>query len=177
LLAAGLFLVAPPVYKGYPTCVEQDKENIKVVVRNRKARFNYQIIATVEAGIALHGSEVKSLREGKVQIADAYAVVEDGQVMLKNLHISPYKQTGIEGQDPIRTRRLLLHRTEIRKLTAKTEQQGQTLIPLSIYFKGKLAKVELALAIGRKKYDKRQAVAKAEADRRIKQVTRRNTER
>jgi SsrA-binding protein len=177
LLAAGLFLVAPPVHKGYPTCVEQDKENIKVVVRNRKARFDYQIIATVEAGIALHGSEVKSLREGKVQIADAYAVVEDGQVMLKNLHISPYKQTGIEGQDPIRTRRLLLHRTEIRKLTAKTEQQGQTLIPLSIYFKGKLAKVELALAIGRKKYDKRQAVAKAEADRRIKQVTRRNTER
>ncbi len=157
--------------------MEQDKENIKVVVRNRKARFDYQIIATVEVGIALHGSEVKSLREGKVQIADAYAVVEDGQVVLKNLHISPYKQTGIQGYDPVRTRRLLLHRTEIRKMQAKTEQQGQTLIPLSIYFRGKLAKVELALAIGRKKYDKRQAIAKAESDRRIKQATRRNTER
>ena len=157
--------------------MEQDNDKIKVVVRNRKARFDYQIIATVEAGIALHGSEVKSLREGKVQMADAYAVVEDGQVLLKNLHISPYKQTGEDGHDPARTRRLLLHRTEIRKLQAKTEQQGQTLIPLSIYFKGKHAKVELALAIGRKKYDKRQAVAKAEADRRIKQATRKNTER
>lgn len=157
--------------------MEQDNDKFKVVVRNRKARFDYQIIATVEAGIALRGSEVKSLREGKVQMADAYAVVEDGQVLLKSLHISPYKQTGAEGYDPARTRRLLLHRSEIRKLQAKTEQQGQTLIPLSIYFKGKHAKVELALAIGRKKYDKRQAVSKAEADRRIKQATRKNTER
>ncbi|MEW5797110.1 MAG: SsrA-binding protein SmpB [Candidatus Zixiibacteriota bacterium] len=155
--------------------MEQDKEKIKVVVRNRKARFDYQILATIEAGIALVGSEVKSLREGKVQLADAYAVVENGQVLLKNMHISPYKQTGVAGHDPIRTRRLLLHKKEIRKLAAKTEQQGQTLVPLSIYFKGKHAKVELALAVGRKKYDKRQAVAKAEADRRIKQATRRET--
>lgn len=146
-----------------------------MVVRNRKARFDYQILSTIEAGISLHGSEVKSVREGKVQLADAYAVVEGGQVLLKNLHISPYKQTGAQGYDPMRVRRLLLHKNEIRKLAAKTEQAGQTLVPLSIYFKGKRAKVELALAVGRKKYDKRQAIAKAEADRRIKQATRRDT--
>jgi len=157
--------------------MEQNQEKIKVVVRNRKARHNYQILATLEAGIALMGSEVKSIREGKVQLADAYAVVENGQVFLKNLHIPPYKQTGIEGHDPTRTRRLLLHKKEIRRLWTKTEQQGQTLIPLTIYFKGKHAKIELALAVGRKKYDKRQAMAKAEADRRIRQATRRDTGR
>ena len=157
--------------------MEQDRGKIKLVVRNRKARYNYHISSTVEAGIELRGTEVKSLRGGKVQMADAYANIENGQVFLKNLHISPYQQTGAENHDPTRTRRLLLHKREIRKLEIKTLQQGMTLIPLSIYFKGKLAKVELALAIGRKKYDKRQAIAKAEADRRIKQATRKDVER
>jgi SsrA-binding protein len=154
--------------------MEEDRAKNRVVVRNRKARYNYQITETIEAGIELRGSEVKSLRNGKVQMADAYALVEQGQVLLKNLHISPYEQTGTVGHDPIRTRRLLLHKREIRKLKAKTEQQGLTLIPLSIYFKGKHAKVELGLAVGRKKYDKREAIAKAEADRRMKQATKRD---
>jgi len=154
--------------------MEQDRQKTRLVVRNRKARYNYHISDTFEAGIELKGTEVKSIRDGKVQLADAYAVVEGGQVYLKNLHISPYKQTGAESHDPTRNRRLLLHKREIRKLEIKTQQQGMALIPLSIYFKGKLAKVELALATGRKKYDKRQAIAKAEADRRIKQATRRD---
>lgn len=154
--------------------MEQDRDKVKVVVRNRKARYNFHISSTIEAGLELKGTEVKSVREAKVQMADAYAIVEDGQVFLKNLHISPYEQTGAEGHDPARTRRLLLNRREIKKLQIKTQQQGMTLVPLSIYFRGKYAKVELALAVGRKKYDKRQAIAKAEADRRIKQATRKD---
>ena len=125
----------------------------------------------------MQGTEVKSLRNGKVQMADAYAIVENGQVYLKNLHISPYLHADATSHEPTRTRRLLLHKREIRKLEVRTLQQGMTLIPLSIYFKGKLAKVELALAIGRKKYDKRQAIAKAEADRRMKQATRKDMDR
>ncbi len=116
--------------------MEQDKEKIKVVVRNRKARHDYHISATFEAGMELRGTEVKSVRDGKVQLADAYAMVEEGQVFLRNLHISPYKQTGPDGHDPTRVRRLLLHKREIRKLQTKTQEQGMTLIPLSIYFKG-----------------------------------------
>lgn len=170
MFAGTFFLIADWSHHSYPVWVEQDNDNIKVVVRNRKARHDYAILATIEAGIALQGSEVKSIREGKVQMADAYAIVEGGQVLLKNLHISPYKQSGANPPDPVRTRRLLLNKREIRKLQAGTEQQGQTLIPLSIYFKGKHAKVELALAVGRKKYDKRQAIAKAEAERRMRQV-------
>jgi len=157
--------------------MEQDTSKFRPVVRNRKARHNYQISATIEAGIELKGTEVKSLREGKVQMADAYAIIENGQVFLKNLHISPYLHAGNTSHDPTRTRRLLLHKREIRKLEIKTLQHGMTLIPLMIYFKGKLAKVELALAVGRKKYDKRQAIAKAEADRRIKQATRKDMDR
>lgn len=157
--------------------MEQDREDIKVVVRNRKARYDYNISATYEAGLELKGTEVKSLRNGKVQLADAYAVVVDGQVFLRNLHISPYEQTGVESHDPTRVRRLLLHKREIGKLMVKTQQQGMTLIPLRIYFKGKHAKIELGLAVGRKKYDKRQAIAKAEADRRIKQATRKDLDK
>ena len=157
--------------------MEQDTSKFRTVVRNRKAWHNYHISSTMEAGIELKGTEVKSLRDGKVQMADAYAIIENGQVYLKNLHISPYLHAGETSHDPTRTRRLLLHKREIRKLEAKTLQQGMTLIPLSIYFKGKLAKVELALAVGRKKYDKRQAIAKAEADRRIKQATRKDVGR
>jgi SsrA-binding protein len=146
---------------------------MKYVARNRKARHEYEIKDTFEAGIALMGSEVKSIRDGKVNLSDAYAVVEQGEVILKNLHITPYKMAS-DRLDPIRPRRLLLHRREIRKLYAATEQKGLTLVPLAIYIKGKLVKIELAVAIGRKKYDKRQAVAKAEADRRIKRATSRD---
>lgn len=148
--------------------------NVKYIARNRKARRDYEIKGIFEAGIELLGSEVKSLREGKVNLADAYAVVENGQVFLRNLHISLYKMATHEELDPLRVRRLLLHKREIRKLSVQTEQRGMTLIPLSIYFKGPIAKIELALAVGRKKYDKRQAIEKAEADKRIKKAMRRD---
>jgi SsrA-binding protein len=151
----------------------KDSNDIRYVAKNRKARHDYEILSSLEAGIELKGCEVKSIRDGKVNLSDAYAVVEKGQVILKNLHISPYKMA-MENPDPRRPRRLLLHKREIRKLTVQTEQKGLTLIPLSIYFKGKVAKVELAVAAGRRKYDKRQAIAKAEAERRIKRVLRRN---
>lgn len=149
----------------------KDSADRKYVVRNRKARHDYEIRDTLEAGIELKGSEVKSVREGKINLSDAYATVENGEVILKNLHISPYKMAR-ENHDPIRPRRLLLHKREIRKLAVLTEQRGLTLVPLGIYFKKNLAKVELAVAIGRKKYDKREAIAKAETERRIKRALR-----
>jgi len=144
--------------------------DIRYIARNRKAKHDYVIVNRLEAGIELKGSEVKSIREGKVNLSDAYAVVENGEVILKNLHISPYKMAQ-ENHDPLRPRRLLLHKREIRKLFTQTEQKGLTLIPLAIYFKGKVAKIELAVATGRRKYDKRQAIAKAEAERKMKRAT------
>ena len=152
----------------------KNSDDIRHIAQNRKARHDYEIRRRLEAGIELLGSEVKSIRERKVNLSDAYAVVEGGEVILKNLHISPYKMAQ-EQHDPRRPRRLLLHKSEIRKLFAQTEEKGLTLIPLSIYFKGKVAKIELAVAVGRKKYDKRQAIAKAEANRKIKRALRRGT--
>ena len=152
----------------------KEAEQIRYVTRNRKAWHDYTILNRLEAGIELKGAEVKSIREGKVNLSDAHAIVEGGQVLLKNLHISPYKMATDAEQDPLRTRRLLLHKREIRKLFVQTEQKGMTLIPLAIYFKGNLAKVELALAVGRKKYDKRQAIAEAEANRNIKKALRKD---
>jgi SsrA-binding protein len=148
----------------------KEPENIRYVTRNRKARHNYSVQSSLEAGIELKGAEVKSIREGKISLSDSYAVVENGEVLLKNLHISAYEMATDASYDPLRTRRLLLHQREIRKLQIQTEQKGMTLIPMAIYFKGKLAKVELALAVGRKKYDKRQAIAEAEANRSIKKA-------
>ena len=151
----------------------QKDEDRKYVARNRKARYNYDIKSRIEAGIELMGSEVKSLRAGKVNLSDSYALIENNEICLKKLHISPYKQAQ-DSIDPLRTRRLLLHKREIRKLFIQTEQKGATLIPLSIYFKNNLVKIELAIAVGRKKYDKRQAIEKADADRKIRRTTRRN---
>lgn len=150
-----------------------EKEDIKYVVRNRKARHDYAIQETLEAGIELKGSEVKSLRDGKAQMSDAYALVENGQVILRNLNITPYKMSS-DPLDPIRPRRLLLHAKQIRRFSAETDQKGKTLVPLAIYFKGRLAKVELAIAVGRKKYDKRDAIAKAESERRIRRAMRKD---
>jgi SsrA-binding protein len=143
---------------------------IRHIARNRKARHDYRIIDSLEAGIELKGSEVKSIREGKVNLSDAYAVVEKGEVILRNLHISHYGMSQ-EEVDPLRPRRLLVHKREIRRLFTQSEQKGLTLIPLAIYFKGKVAKIELGVAVGRKKYDKRQAIAKSEADKRMKRAT------
>jgi len=149
-------------------------ENIKLIARNRKALRDYEILDRFEAGIELMGAEVKSLRGGKINLGDAYASVEQGQLILKNLHITPYKMASGVELDPLRERRLLMHRKEINRLKARIEQKGMTLVLLSIYFKRSLAKVELGLGQGRKKYDKRQAIAKADADRRIKQATKRD---
>ena len=145
----------------------KEADNIKVIARNRKARHDFQIKDTIEAGIELLGTEVKSIRDGKIQISDAYAFIENGEIFLKNLHISPYGKDSSEGYDPIRVRRLLLHKREIRKLAVQLDLRGMSLIPITIYFIGKVAKIELAVAAGRKKYDKRQAIAKSEARRKI----------
>lgn len=153
--------------------MSQTDNEIKYIARNRKARHDYEIKSKMEAGIELLGSEVKSLREGKVNLSDSYAVIENGEVYLKKLHITPYKQAQ-EVLDPLRTRRLLLHKREIRKLFIQTEQKGATLIPLSLYFIKNLVKVELAVAVGRKKYDKRQSIEKADIERKLRRVTRRD---
>ena len=138
--------------------------SITPVASNRRARHEFWIDETHEAGIALTGTEVKSLRDGRVNLADAFARVEDGEVWL---HISPYEQGNIHNHDPLRTRKLLLHRREILRLKTKTDQKGYTLIPLRLYFRRGVAKVELAVARGRHIYDKRERIAERDAERRI----------
>ena len=136
------------------------------VATNRKARHDYDVLDTYECGIALEGSEVKSLRDGKVQLRDSYARVQNGEVWLHGVHIAPYAYAhGRDGHDPDRPRKLLLHRREIDQLAGRTQQESLTLVPLAIYFKENKAKVELALARGRKRYDKRQAMAERDAGR------------
>lgn len=175
--AAGSFSLPEGRQTGILRPMQSEKDDIHVVTRNRKARHEYEIVDTYEAGIELRGSEVKSIRDGKVSLNEAYAVVQNGQVMLLSMHINPYKMATHQEIDPLRPRRLLLHKKEIRKLFARTEQKGMTLVPLSIYFKGKHAKIELGLGIGRKKYDKREAIAEAEAKRRINRATHREMKR
>ena len=136
----------------------------KVVATNRKARHEYEILDTYEAGLVLRGPEVKSLRQGKVGFQDAFARVERGEVWLYSLHISPYEQANRENEDPLRTRKLLLHRHEIRRLVGQVEEKGLTLIPLQIFFRGGYAKVTLALARGRKLYDKREKLKRKTQD-------------
>jgi len=141
-------------------------DRLKTVARNRRARHEYDIIEVYECGIALQGSEVKSLRAGRVTLADAYARVEGGEAWLLGVHIPPYEHAaGFGAHDPERRRKLLLHRGEIDELTGRTQQQSLTLVPLSIYFKEGRAKVELALAKGRRLYDKRHAIARRDAER------------
>ena len=138
----------------------------RVVATNRRARHDYEILETIEAGIALRGSEVKSMRDGKAQLADAYARVDGGELWLYGLHIPPWQfATGFGGHEPDRKRKLLVHRKEIDELLGRTQQQSLTLVPLSLYFKDGKAKVQLALARGRKLYDKRQAILSREAER------------
>lgn len=137
----------------------------KNIATNRKALRDYEILDKKEAGIELLGTEVKSLRDGKINISDSYATVEHSEIFLINLHISPYENAGHESHDPYRKRKLLLHKKEIRRLTQAIEEKGLTLIPIRFYFKGPYVKVELAVGRGRKKYDKREVVAKKEAQR------------
>ncbi len=145
-----------------------------MIAQNRRARRDYQIEETYEAGIALTGSEVKSLRAGHVSLTEAYAKVEDGEVWLYGMHIAPYKPSSYYGHDPERPRKLLLHRREIARLTGKTSRAGYTLIPLSIYFNERgYAKVELALAKGRTKADKRRKLIEEEEERRAREAMKR----
>lgn len=143
------------------------------IARNRRARHDYHLLETHEAGIVLTGSEVKSLREGKVNIGDAYAIVKDGEVWLLNMHVSPYERASHFGHDPTRTRKLLLHRKEIRRLIGSVERQGLTLIPLELFFnKRGVAKVTLALGKGKKLHDKRETEREREVAREIARATR-----
>ncbi|HLI24608.1 MAG TPA: SsrA-binding protein SmpB [Acidimicrobiales bacterium] len=136
----------------------------KPVAQNRRARFDYDIVDTYEAGLVLAGAEVKSIRDGKVQLRDAYARVQDGEAWLHGVHIAPYTYSnGFGAVDPDRPRKLLLHRRQIDDLAARTAQESLTLVPLSVYFKDGRAKVDLALARGRRRYDKRRAIAERDA--------------
>jgi SsrA-binding protein len=137
----------------------------KVIASNRKARHDYTILDTYEAGIALVGTEVKSLREGRASLTDAFATVDNGEIFLRNLHIPEYVQGTWTNHAPRRTRKLLLHKGEILRLIGKTKEGGLALVPLQMYFKDGKVKVELALAKGKKSYDKRQALAKRDAER------------
>ena len=140
-----------------------------VAVSNRKARHDYEIIETIEAGIALTGTEVKSLRQGRANLQDAYALVTRGEIFLHGAHISPYTEGSYTNHDPVRTRKLLLQRKQIRKLTGRVAEKGFTLVPLSFYFKGPLVKVDLALARGKRQFDKRESIKKREIDRELQQ--------
>jgi len=147
-----------------------NSNQIKVAATNKKAKHDYFIEDTIEAGIVLTGTEVKSIRQGKVNIKDSYANIENGEVFLYNMHISPYEQGNIYNVDPLRVRKLLLNKREIRKLIGLTTIKGYTLIPLSLYFKNGKVKVELAIAKGKKLYDKRETIAKRDAERKIQQM-------
>ena len=139
----------------------------KLIASNRRARHDYTIVDTYEAGIALTGTEVKSLRAGRASLVDSFGQEKDGEIFLHNLHIPEYAMGTWTNHEPRRTRKLLLHRHEIRRLIGKTRESGLTLVPLSLYFSNGWAKVELALARGKKSYDKRQALAKRDAQREI----------
>ena len=143
----------------------------KLVAQNRKARHDYTVLDTFECGIALKGSEVKSLRAGQVQLRDSYARVDDGELWLHGVHVAPYSySSGFGAVDPDRARKLLMHRREIDELAGRTQQESLTLVPLAIYFKDGRAKVELALARGKHAYDKRAAIAKKDSRREIERM-------
>ena len=142
------------------------------IARNKRARFDYEILDSWEAGIVLTGTEVKSLREGKANIGDAYGVVRDGEIYLINMHISPYERGGYANHEPDRTRKLLLHKKEIRRLIGAVERQGLTLIPLELYFKHGVAKVALALGRGKKLHDKRDTERRRDAEREMARAVR-----
>ena len=144
-------------------------KGIKVLATNKKARHEFFIEDTLEAGIVLKGTEVKSIRQGKVNIKEAFANIQNGEVFLNGMHISPYEQGNIYNVDPLRKRKLLLHKRQIRKLISETKLKGLTLVPLSIYLKDGKVKVEIAVAKGKKLYDKRQTIATKDAERRMQQ--------
>lgn len=146
---------------------------MEIVSTNKKARFNYEIIEKIEAGISLKGTEVKSIRNRNVSIGESYAQVKDNEVFLHNLYISPYEQGNRENHEPVRVRKLLLHKREIKKLVAKTQQKGLSLVPLSIYLRKGKIKVELAIGRGKRLVDKREAIKKKSIEREIERIVKR----
>jgi SsrA-binding protein len=147
-----------------------EKEHVKIICKNRKARFNFEIEDTFEAGIVLQRSEVKSLQAGKANLGDSYAKIVKGELFLVDAHISPYEQANRQNHDPLRDRKLLMHKREIRKLFGKVAERGFSLIPLKLYFKDGKVKVELALAKGKKAYDKREALKKKDQRRELERL-------
>jgi SsrA-binding protein len=149
-------------------------ERIKIISQNKKAFHDFEIGEKFEAGIVLLGTEVKSLREGRANLKDSYARVKRNEVFLVGLHISPYSHASFENHDPERVRKLLLHRAEIRKLVGKTQERGFSLVPLKVYFKEGKAKVEIALAKGKKEYDKRESLKRKEETRELDRLRKRH---
>lgn len=147
---------------------ERPEKPEKNVCVNRKARYDYFILSSFEAGVALVGSEVKSVREGKVSLQDSFAVIEEGEGFVLNMHISPYEKAGHFVPDPRRRRKLLLHKSEIRRLTGRVAEKGLTLIPLRVYFVRGRVKLEVALAKGKARHDRREAIARRDAEREIR---------
>ena len=144
----------------------------KLIAKNPTARHNYHIIDTLETGIVLSGTEIKSIRNGKVNLKDCYAGIKNGELFIYNLHISPYEFGNIYNKDPLRDRKLLVNKNELNKLVGQIQQKGYSLIPISLYFKGNYVKVELGIGKGKKLYDKRQDIAKRDAEIRMrKQMT------
>ncbi len=143
------------------------EDNIKIISQNKRARHDYFIIETIEAGIELFGTEVKSVRNGKVSLADSYASVDGGEVFIKHMNISPYEQGNIFNRDPLRDRRLLLHKKQIIKLIGQVKQDGFSLVPLSVYLKGSLVKISLGVVKGKKLYDKRNDIAHKDSLRKM----------
>lgn len=141
----------------------------KLIAKNPTAFHNYTIEDKLEAGIVLSGTEIKSIRNGKANLKDSYAIIKDGEVYIVGMHISPYEHGNIFNKDPLRNRKLLLNKREINKLIGLTKQKGYSLVPLNMYFKGSLVKIELGIGKGKKLYDKREDIAKKEAERRIQQ--------
>jgi SsrA-binding protein len=150
--------------------VDQETPNIKILARNRKAFHDYHILQKFEAGVVLEGSEVKSLRAGLVSLKESYATVRGEEVFLVNMHITPYEKTTTRPPDPMRDRKLLLNRRELKKIITKVEERGMTLIPLSLYLKNQWVKVEIALAQGKRQYDKRADKENRMAKREIERV-------
>ena len=144
-----------------------EKRGIKIAAQNRKAYHDYFVEDKYEAGIQLAGTEVKSIRAGTLNLKDSYCIVKDGELWVHSMHISPYEKGNIFNKDPVRPRRLLMHKREIRKLHALIQREGYTLVPLAIYFKNARVKVEVGLCKGKKNYDKRDAAAKRDANREI----------
>ena len=140
----------------------------QIIAKNPVARHNYEIIDTIETGIVLTGTEIKSIRNGKVNLKDSYASIQNGEVYIHSMHVSPYEQGNIFNKDPLRDRKLLLNKSEIRKLVGMIQQKGYTLVPISLYFKGSFVKLELGIGKGKKLYDKREDLKKKDAEMYIK---------